>query len=476
MENVLSNAEMREADNYTIKKLNISSKILMRRAGQAIANEVAKHAEGKFVLVVCGTGNNGGDGYVCAEILRQGGFNVKVFSAGGKLSEDCLREKSAYNGEYCGFIAGDIIVDCLFGTGLNRPLEGEFLRIVNEINSSGAYVISADIPSGLNGDNGLIMGSAVKADVTIAIAEYKAGHFLNDGADLCGKLIKTDIGLICPESRYAQILSDGDIGKFYPKRKRNSHKGTFGTAQLVVGSEKYLGAAALAAEAALKSGCGYVKVCACEKVKLALAAKLPQAIFSDEVDFSAHSIALGCGCGVSESLYKLIAGILKEYSGLFIIDADGLNTLSEYGCNLIGEKKCRVVLTPHVKEFSGLTGFEIKEILANPIGLAKKFASDYKVTVLLKGSASVLTDGEKTFILHRGNSALAKGGSGDMLTGYMCGTAARGVGGFEAAAVASYTLGMTAEICSAERTEYCVTSKDIIKNLHTAVRRLTLQR
>ncbi len=473
MERVLTNAEMREADSFTIEKLNVPSRDLMRRAGIAIADEAAKYGSGKKIIVVCGTGNNGGDGYVCAEELNRRGFEVSVYAVGGALSADCLREKSCYTGGYCTDLKGEIIVDCLFGTGLNRPLEGKYSDIVNEINSSGAFVISADIPSGLNGDNGLAMGAAVKADVTVAIAEYKVGHFLNDGADLCGKIVKADIGITCMRSGYAEILSDADVKAFYPRRKRNTHKGTYGTAQLIVGSDKYLGAAALAAEAALKSGCGYVKVCTSEKVKLALAAKLPQVIFSDEIDYSAQAIAIGCGCGVTKELFAYLSEILKKYTGTLFIDADGLNALSKFGCGLLSEKKCRVTVTPHIGEFSRLTGLATAEILSDPVKSAKYFALKYGVTVLLKSAASVLTDGFKTIILNRGNSALAKAGSGDMLTGFACGTAARGIDGFFAAAAASYTLGLSAEICAEEKTEYCVTAKDLIKNLHRAVRRLT---
>lgn len=473
MERVLSNAEMRQADEYTIKKLNISSEILMNRAGSAIAETVEKYARGKSVVVVCGTGNNGGDGYVCARKLFEDGYDVKVFAAEGNFSEDCLRERAAYKGEYCNFICGDIIVDCLFGTGLSRPAEGVFANIINKINSLKAFVISADIPSGVNGDNGLVTGGGVRADVTVAIGEYKYGHFLNDGADYCGELVKADIGITCPEENYVKMFGDGDMKEFFPARKRNTHKGSYGTVQLIVGSDRYTGAAALAAEAALKSGCGYVKVCTSDKVKLSLAAKLPQVIFSDKPDFSAQSVAIGCGTGVSEEVYNTIKSLLKAYRGTLIIDADGINSLAKYGRDILLNKSCNVVLTPHIKEFSRISGLEVPVILQNPVDAAREFAANYGVTVLLKSGVSVISGGRGTAILHRGNSALAKGGSGDMLTGFAAGTAARGVEGYFAAAVSSYVMGVCAEICSAEKTEYCVTSKDIIKNLHCAVRRLT---
>lgn len=476
MQKVLTVAQMRQADSYTINQLKIPSQTLMRRAGIAIADEVTVAAEricAKKILVVCGTGNNGGDGYVCAQELKNRGYNVAVYAMDGNLSPDCERERAAYSGVYATEIFADIIVDCLFGTGLCRTISGEYAQVIEKINFSSAYVISADIPSGLNGDNGFAEGCAVKADITVAIAENKSGYFLNDGPDYCGTVIKKDIGITCPEDTNAHIFENCDVKEFYPKRRRNSHKGTYGTAQLIAGSDRYIGAAALAAEAALKSGCGYVKLNTYIQNRFHLAAKLPQVIFTDDIDFSADCIAVGSGCGVSEALYKTIQNVLKTYNGTLIIDADGLNCLAKYGNEILTDKKCNVILTPHVKEFSRLSKLSVGEILSDPIANARNFANGYNVTVLLKNAVSVLTDGTRVALLHRGNSALAKGGSGDMLLGFACGTAARGVDGFNALAVASYTLGLAAEICAQDRTEYCVTSKDLIKNLHSAVRKLT---
>lgn len=269
-------------------------------------------------------------------------------------------------------------------------------------------------------------------------------------------------------------VNDDDIKKLYPKRNRNTHKGSYGSANIIAGSDKYIGAAALACAAALQSGCGYVKLTASERVKIALAAKYPQVIYLDKPDLSSNAIAIGMGCGASEQLYLLINRLLSEYAGTLIIDADGLNALAQYGVKTLYErKKCRVVLTPHVKEFSRLTGLEVNYILSNPIGLAQTFAQNYGVTLLLKGADSVITDGKRTTVNSRGTTALAKGGSGDMLSGYACGTAARGLEPFDAVLCSAYTMGVSAEISSEQKTEYCATAKDIIKNLHNAVKQLT---
>lgn len=270
-----------------------------------------------------------------------------------------------------------------------------------------------------------------------------------------------------------EFLLAEDVKRYYPARPRNSHKGTYGSANIIAGSDKYIGAAALAAEAALKSGCGYVKLTAAEKVKLALVAKYPQVIYLEEPDLNSQAIAIGMGCGKSESLYALVKKLLKEYTGTLIIDADGLNVLSAYGKEILKDKRCEVILTPHVKEFSRLTKLPAEEILKDPETLSMNFAKEYGVTLLLKGADSIICDKTRLKINSRGTTALAKGGSGDMLSGYMCGTAARGIDPFGAACCAAFTMGLAAEICSEEKTEYCATAKDILKNLHNAVKLLT---
>lgn len=477
MERYFLNSQMRAADAYTINNIGISSQTLMRRAGESIAEEVLKVARNKNIkeaLVVCGTGNNGGDGYVCARELIKNGISVKVYAFNGKLSDDCAREKSKYLGDFTDKIDGDIIVDCIFGTGLTREITGIYADVIQMINNSGAFVVSADIPSGLNGDNGCILGCAVKADLTVAIAEYKAGMVIGDGPDYCGKVIKKDIGIKCGQNKFITVYSDSDIKPFYPRRKRNTHKGSYGSANIIAGSDRYIGAAALASEAALRSGCGYVKLTTTEKVKLSIAPKLPQVIFLEEPDLKSEAISLGMGCGIGEDLYNKIKRILKEYGGTFIIDADGINTLSKFGINILKDKNCKVIMTPHIKEFSRLTGESVKDILKDPIGLAQRFASEFDVVLLLKSSSSIICDRDNIVINTRGSTALSKGGSGDMLSGYICGSVARGLSPFDAAVCAAYTMGLSAEISSADMTDYCVTAKDILKNLHLAVKRLTI--
>lgn len=472
---IYTSAQMRAADSYTINSLKIPSEELMRRAGLAIADEVAAVAEASDkILVVCGTGNNGGDGYVCAEELLRRGFNVKVYALSGRLSADCQREKDKFSGTYAATIEGDIVVDCIFGTGLCREVTGAQADIINAINESGAYVISADIPSGLSGDSGQILGTAVRADKTVAIGALKTGFALADGFDCCGTVIVKDIGICFDECDFATIYGDEDIAKMFPARPRNSHKGTFGTASLICGSPQYVGSAVLAVSAALRSGCGYVKAVCDEEVRAAIVPNWPQTVFTVSCDFSSRAVAIGMGCGVSRVLYDNIAYILKKYTGTLIVDADGLNSIAEYGAEILKNKKCTVILTPHVKEFSRISGLSMAEILSSPVQAAQNFAMEYGVIIVLKGAGTIITDGSRTTVNARGCSALAKAGSGDMLAGFMCGSIARGLEPTEGAVCAAYVLGAAAELAAGECTDYCAVAKDVLDKIPQAVKNIML--
>lgn len=293
----------------------------------------------------------------------------------------------------------------------------------------------------------------------------KTENEYNTNAELFGFKIPENI----------RIVDGTQVCAFYPPRKRNTNKGDYGSANIIAGSDKYIGAAVLAVEAALKSGCGYVKLTSSEKVKLALATKYPQTIFLDVYDLNSQSIAIGMGCGVSRNLFEQISFLAENYCGTLIIDADGLNCISKYGLAVIKSSRPKIILTPHLKEFSRLTGKSVETIAKQPIEAAQEFATRYGVTLLLKGAASVITDGMETCVNISGTTALAKGGSGDMLAGYMAGSAARGLSPFNAAVCSAYTMGVAAEISSRQKTDYCVTARDVIDNLHLAVKCLTGQ-
>ncbi len=470
MKKLFTNAQMRAADKKTTES-GVDGETLMRRAGIAIAEETERIASGMTnpeILVVCGTGNNGGDGYVCARKLAGRGFNDAVYAVDGRLSPDCRREKDRYKGAYVNAVSGDIIVDCLFGTGLDRAPDNSAAMLINSVISSGAFVISADIPSGLSGDNGMALGCAVKADVTVAVAQLKLGFYLNDGLDLCGKIVCKEIGIDSKD--YAACLAeDADVEQCFPVRRRNSHKGMYGSCGIYAG-QAFIGAACLAVKGAAVSGCGYIKLTCDGEVKNALAAAYPQVIYRNGVDLDCDAIAFGMGSGVNERSYEMLGYLLTRYSGKLIIDADGINCLAKYGADVLKGASCKVLLTPHIKEFSRLSGLSVDEIVQNPVGAASDCAAKYGTDIILKGASATVTDGTRATVCARGNSALARGGSGDMLAGFICGCAARGLSLYDAAVCAHELIGTAAEKASERLTEYCVTPDDIIKSIPDAIR------
>lgn len=474
MQIYLTSEQEREADINAIN-FGLSSEVLMKRAGRALADEVqaaARRLNAKKVLVVCGTGNNGGDGYVAARELLTRGFAVTVYCFEGELSAGCKREKKRYTGKYTRTISGEIIVDCIFGTGLNRKLQGDYATVVKKINASEAYVVSADIPSGLHGDNGYVMGVAVKADLTVALGHPKLGCVFGDGFDYCGKIVIKDIGVACDET-CAKAAEDEDIAAYYKPRKRNSHKGDYGSACIIAGSSEYLGAPALAISTALKSGCGYVYAVVPEQLKYPLAVAYPQCIYSDKPHTEATAIAVGMGMGCTKQTYETVCALLKSYKGKLIIDADAINALAKFGKEPLLQTKTRVLLTPHVGEMARLSGLTSEEVLSNPVEVAKAFAAEYNVTVHLKNSVSVTSDGKSSTLTVRGTTALAKAGSGDLLSGLICGNAARGLSVYDAAVCSQYVLGYAAEVCSETLFDGAVVYKDLVENLHVALKRLT---
>ena len=475
MQIYLTSEQERLADKRTIEG-GVPSEVLMSRAAAAIAEEVkavARRIGARDILVVCGNGNNGGDGYAVARKLSEcTSFAVSVYSFEGSETSDCRRERERYKGKYADAIGGDIIVDCIFGTGLTRELGGEYASAVNEINASGAFVIAADIPSGLNGTNGRVMGIAVKANLTVAISHRKVGFLLGDGIEYCGEVVVRDIG-IPADGAFIDELDGEDLAEFFPKRRRNTHKGDYGSACIIAGSEQFLGAPVLSVATALRSGCGYVYAVVPQSLKCALAVAYPQGIYSDEPNLNAAAIAVGSGMGCCKTTYDSVCGLLKDYGGKLIIDADGLNALAEYGKEVLKTARAKVLLTPHVGEMARLAAITVDEVLDDPIAVAKKFALEYNVTVHLKSATSITCDGNRTTVTARGSTALAKAGSGDMLAGLIAGGCARGLSVYQSAVCSQYALGLTAEICSAEGYEGSVTFNDLINNLPMAIKSLT---
>ncbi len=474
MERILSVKQMHSADDFTINKLGVLETELISRAGQAVANEILKRFKGGRVLVCMGKGNNGKDGRVISDVLsKKHGFTVASISIANGIFK--LFDKKF-----------DIIVDCIFGTGLNKEVTGKYSEAIDKINNSGAYVVACDIPSGLSGDTGLKLGNCVKANLTVAIQEYKLGHFLNDGPDYTGDLVVKDIGISIWGEDYIKRINDEDLEKFFPSRRKNTNKGSYKKTAIIGGSKKYSGSVLLSHNAlsALKMGVGYSTLVVPECLFNVQAFINPEVILTTIKDdgnsfvfekqkFEAllnnDVICFGMGVDVSQENYNIIKFLLDNYSGRLIIDADGLNTLSKYGKEILKQKRCEVILTPHVMEFARLTNLEKQQVIDNGVQLAKQFASEFNIIVVLKSATSIITDGESVYLNTTGNSGLAKAGSGDVLSGIMTGLCTRECDLIDCATASCYLFGKAGDACLKKLNEYTMTASDVISELSQVI-------
>ena len=482
MQDLLSVGEMRMSDAIAISSF-VPGMELMRRAGEGIFRAVEWRPP---VAVICGTGNNAGDGYVTAMMLQEAGVPCELFLQEEKFTPDgkfwfgCCEAKRipvrmwADTKTLEGY---GTILDCIFGTGFHGQAEGEAARMIRLINASGAYVVSADINSGLNGDSGMA-AEAVRSDLTVCIGSWQPGHFLNMAGDLIGEKVCVDIG-IPPKGRGMKLLEAEDVAELFPPRKHFSHKGEYGTIALIGGSLRYSGAIRLAAlaNAGMRSGAGIVRLCAprnlCERfIPDVLEATLfpldesdGQILFREETFREAlrgtRTAAFGMGAGNTEETAKAVQFLLREYEGTLILDADGLNALAGISCEGLETAKGRVILTPHPGEFSRLSGKSMEKIQNNPIPLAEEFARNNKVTLLLKGPATIITDGTQTILTDRGAPGMATGGSGDVLSGILAAvTAVHPDIPVKAAAAAAWINGRAGEIAQQKTDDVCITAGD----------------
>ena len=503
MKYLLTNAQMKNADLYTINTLKTPSLTLMERAGNALANEVERTLDlhGKRirvkVLCVCGGGNNGGDGFVCARLLRERGIDAEVVFFAQKTSEECEINKQKYleNGgkifEKVPNIDYALVVDCLLGTGFHGTLLGkmeETVQAINALKTRGAKIISADIPSGVDGTSGQVCGEAVRADKTLCIGERKIGCYLSSGIDYSGEILCEDIGISLPNENYTYLIENEQISKLLPKRKRNSHKGSYGKCAVVAGSIDYSGAGYLVAKACMRAGAGYTTLFLPKELIKPFMLRLPEALLIELNDggrvsfneksfarlLSYDSVAYGSGLGVSEDVAMGARWLLEHYTGKLVLDADALNSLAKFGFeNAFINKKCEVLITPHLKEFSRLCRKDMQSLMTNGIEHAQSFVKEHGVTVLLKNAVSLITNGNESCLQMRGNAGLAKAGSGDVLTGIATALMANGLDALNSAKASSYILGISAELFCKENDERSMLATDAIETIGKAILTIT---
>ena len=463
---VLSVDNMRRSDAWTCEHVT-PGRELMARAARSIFEAVDWRPP---VAVVCGSGNNAGDGYALALLLREHGVDCTVFLLKEKFSADgryyyeqCLArgvETRLWGGEdFTGF---STVVDCLLGTGFRGELRGELRAAIEAINRSGAYVVAADINSGLDGESGL-GECCVRSDLTVSIGGYQPGHFLNMAKDVMRQKINCDIG-IRPLERPCQLLERADVLPLFAARQNFANKGSYGFTALVGGSERYPGAIRLAAmaNAAMRAGAGVVRVglprslyhdllpLILESTVFPLSDTDGQLRF-DEAEAEAliqkcKTVAFGMGIGLGDGAAALLRWLMEHFTGTLIVDADGLTLLSRLERTDLRGAACRLVLTPHLGEFSRLTGLDRDELQRAPIAQAEACARDTGAVVLLKGPTTVVTDGSDTWLVDTGCAGMATAGSGDVLSGLLSALCAWAPEPLTAAAAAAWINGRAGEL------------------------------
>lgn len=537
MQYLVSASQMKEYDADTIRKIGIPSLVLMERAAFATALEICRRfacPKEARVLVVSGVGNNGGDGFAIGRILQEYGYKVSYTLIGGR--EKCSAETEAQIGilENRGVLIAEelpqtpegftVIVDALFGIGLSRELTGKYREAVERINASGAYVVSADIPSGIHADTGAVMGCAVRADLTVTYGYRKTGLVFYPGADHAGELICSKIGISYRKGLtkpLAFTYEKPDLAGI-PARKNDGNKGSFGKVLVIAGSRRMYGACQFAALGAYRIGAGLVRVLTARENRALLLAALPEAIvdtYEDEIPEDvleqavswADCVVAGPGVGTDAQAVSLMERIWDtcavRRSMPLVVDADGLNIIAEHpewiaryaqsgmtetmqdaDCrnentrqNITdGDKAdkngCLVYFTPHMGEFARLAKKSIKCCKEERIKAVLEYAKENQVILVSKDARTVIADPQGTlFINTSGDNGMATGGSGDVLAGMLAGLLAQGMSGVEAAAAAVYLHGLCGNSASAKKTPYCVMAGDLLEELPEIMRQTRRQ-
>ncbi len=511
---LISTEEMQEIDRKTISELGVPGVVLMENAGRAATDVFCREYVGLFpgpVLVLAGKGNNGGDGFVMARILADRGWQVQTLVLGiaEKIGGDAAKMLAILeNLEQpltfvedarqlrSSFAAAEplLVIDALLGTGLQSSVRGLYSEAIEIINSAEVTVCAVDIPSGVDGATGRICGSAVQADLTVTFDHAKIGHGSEPGATCAGDLVVLDIGI--PQAGRSGLQSDvllttaNDAASWLPERPITGHKGRFGHLLVLAGSPGKTGAAALAGNAAVRSGCGLVTVAAPAAVHDILEVKLTEAMtaalpdqdgllsFEAQLGITAllegrQALAIGPGLGQSEGLIELLGWMVKELELPMVIDADGLNLLVGQHELFTERTGGPLILTPHPGEMARLCGLTVAEVEADRYRVATEFAANHQVVLLLKGVRTLIAapDG-RVRINGCGNDGLASGGSGDVRTGLIGGLLAQGVESFTAASLAAWLHGRAAELVAAGQGTAGMAASDLLLQLPVARREL----
>ena len=486
--------QMRRADLYTIEEIGVPSMVLMERAALEVVRCMEEEQlDFRKVLVVCGSGNNGGDGYAIARLLHLKGHDVTIFFAGNsqkRSEENAQQAKIAAHYEIPVITNLDteeysVIIDALFGTGLKREITGHYREILCSVNQMTGEKVAVDLPSGIHDTTGAQMGIAFCADLTVAIAFPKRGLFLQEGNVCAGKILTGDIG-ISSETFSEGTVTFGyekqDLFLGFPKRKKNSHKGSYGKVLMIAGSKGMSGAAYLSAKAAYAVGAGLVQIYTHEENRVILQQLLPEAIITTYDTFDSEQlekliqwadlIGIGCGLGKSDTAERVMQYTLKRALVPCVVDADGINILSKH-MEWIEVTNALIVLTPHMKEMSRMLQCSVKELIEQRMERLHAFVERYKVVCVLKDARTLVAkEHRNTYLNLSGNAAMAKAGSGDVLAGVIVGILAQQCEPYTSACLGVFLHGLAGDMARDKKGAYSVLASDLVAEIRSVLKNI----
>lgn len=513
---ILNAAQMREADRFTIEDIGIPSFVLMENAGRQVVSAIETAFESRLegrVAVLCGRGNNGGDGFVVARTLIQRGIDTVVFIIGSvsdvrgdaRLNLDILGrlgvtvveigDEQTWELHFSEISQCSLIVDAIFGTGLKAALGGMMETVVADVNASGIPIVSIDLPSGLSADTPQLVGDCVDASMTVTLAAPKLPLVLPPGEAHAGDVVIADIGIPSEvldglEGPHIELLTPEQMRPLVEPRAPDSHKGDFGRVTIVAGSRGKTGAAHLAAMGALKSGAGLVTVATPASCLTTVAAMAPEymtealsdtkngtvAAAATEAVLALHHDVVACGPGLGRdaAVAEFVRILLERSTVPLVLDADALTVLADDPSGLVGREERDVIITPHPGEMARLVGSSVEEVQANRIEVASQFAATRHLYVVLKGHRTIIATPEgHIFINPTGNPGMATGGTGDLLTGMIAAWLAQLLDAEASCRLAVFLHGAAGDLAEISVGQVAMTATDLMAHLAHALGRLT---
>jgi NAD(P)H-hydrate epimerase len=507
--------KMQEIDRIAIDDYGIPGIVLMENAAKGVVASMFKKfpdIKDKKIGIFAGKGNNGGDGLAAARLLANEDIPVEVYlltkkemlNGDAKVNLNSAEEKGIKILEITSLdeleavkdniLKNDIFIDAIFGTGLTSGVKGYYTDIINFINSSKKFILSVDIPSGLSSDTGEIIGEHIRADLTVALCLPKIGEILYPAAEYIGELDIVDIGIpeliINNRDIETNLIEERDAVRILPKRRPDTHKGTYGHLAVIAGSRGKGGAAALSSISALRAGAGLVTLALPERLNIAFEVGIPEVMTLPlpdtkygTIDKPAYKILLkflegksavliGPGLTTNPSTSSLIKNLIKQISCPMLIDADGLNIIADK-IELLKDKPSPVIVTPHPGEMARIFNKTSKEIQANRIESSKRLAVEYRLYVILKGARTIIATPEgDIYINPTGNPGMATAGTGDVLSGIIAGFLCQGLSAKDSSILGVYLHGMAGDIAAENMSQTALIAGDLLKTFPEAVKQI----